>query len=274
MRLGPSSAGPSPAGAPPADASAAAAAALSASGGLGAGLRLPGPVPASIMIIGDSGMFDVSAALGALYHQLGTSTVVNASWPGFGLTRDPAGWHRDWPTLVADNHPQVIFAMLGGWDLGWITAHGVAAYEIVLADAAGVLGAGGARIVWLGVPPGGHAQPGLLDPIFERFAAAHPATSLYADPALALRALDGLVPRWLPGDDGRLVLARKPDGWHFCADGAVKVARLAAAAAADRGWAAEAVGGWEQGSWRIDHRFDDPKGGCDPAAAGNAPPTA
>ena len=68
------------------------------------------------MIVGDSGMFDMSAALSALYGHMGTATVVNASWPGFGLTRNPAGWHHDWPALVAANRPQVVFVMLGGWD--------------------------------------------------------------------------------------------------------------------------------------------------------------
>jgi hypothetical protein len=232
----------------------------------------PGPVPRAVMIVGDSGMFDVSIALGALYARLGTATVVNASWPGFGFTRDPPGWHHDWPALIAATHPQVVFVMLGGWDWAWVQAHGVDAYENVLADAGRVLSAGGARIMWLGEPPGGNARPDQIDPLFERFVAAHTGATAFADPAPVLRTLDGQTPRWLPAADGHLELIRKPDDWHFCADGAVRVARLAATAAARMGWSAAPVTGWEHGSWRTDHRFDDPRGGCDPSRPANAPP--
>jgi hypothetical protein len=224
------------------------------------------------MIVGDSGMFDVSVALSALYGRLGTATVVNASWPGFGFTRDPAGWHHDWPALVAANRPQVVYVMLGGWDWTWVQAHGVDAYEGVLADGARLLQATGARIIWLGEPPGGNARPDEIDPMFQRFASAHPGSSAFADPAPVLRTLDGQTPRWLPAGDGHLELVRKPDDWHFCADGAVRVARLAVTAAAHLGWSAAPPAGWEQGPWRGDHRFDDPKGGCDPSRPANAPP--
>jgi len=232
-----------------------------------------GPVPSTVMIVGDSGMFDMSAALSALYGHMGTATVVNASWPGFGLTRNPAGWHHDWPALVAANRPQVVFVMLGGWDWAWVQSHGVAAYEGVLDDAAHVLTATGAKILWLGEPPGGNARPDQIDPLFEQYAAAHPSTSAFADPAPVLRAFDGQAPRWLPAPDGHLQLLRKPDGWHFCPDGAVRVADLAASAAARDGWSAAPVTGWEQGAWRTDHRFNDPPGGCDPTRPGNAPPS-
>ncbi|HZQ57482.1 MAG TPA: acyltransferase family protein [Acidimicrobiales bacterium] len=231
----------------------------------------PGPVPSSIMIIGDSGMFDVSEAISALYAHLGTGTVVNASWPGWSFTRDPAGWQRDWPALVAQNHPQLVFVMMGGWDWSYVQAHGVDAYEGVLATAARILQSGGARILWLGEPPGGNARPDQIDPLYQRFAASHPGNA-YADPAPVLRAIDGSAPRWLPAADGHLQLLRKPDQWHFCQDGAVRVAYVASSAVAGLGWAANPVGGWEQGAWRADHRYNDPPGGCDPTRPGNAPP--
>ena len=145
-----------------------------------------GPVPRSIMILGDSGMFDVSAALTGLYEHLGTSTVVNASWPGFSLTRSPEGWRTDWPGLVAANRPQLVIVMLDGWDWQWVQAHGVAAYEGVLDTVARIVTATGARILWLGEPPGGNARPDQIDPLYEQYAAAHPATSTYADPAPVL----------------------------------------------------------------------------------------
>jgi peptidoglycan/LPS O-acetylase OafA/YrhL len=231
----------------------------------------PGPVPSSIMIIGDSGMFDVSQALAALYAHLGTATVVNASWPGWSFTRDPAGWQHDWPGLVAGNKPQLVFVMMGGWDWTYVQSHGVDAYEGVLASAAQILQAGGARIMWLGEAPGGNARPDQIDPLYQQFAASHPGNA-YADPASVLQAIDGAAPRWLPAADGHLQLLRKPDGWHFCQDGAVRVADVAASATADLGWAPTPMTGWEQGPWRLDHRYNDPPGGCDPTRPGNAPP--
>jgi peptidoglycan/LPS O-acetylase OafA/YrhL len=231
----------------------------------------PGHVPHAIMIVGDSGMFDVAPALAALYAHFGTATVVNASWPGWNFTRNPAGWQHDWPGLVAANRPQVVFVMMGGWDWGWVQAHGVDAYQGVLAQAAAILQSTGARIVWLGEPPGGNARPDQIDPLYQRFATAHPGNA-YADPGHALTALDGQALRWLPAADGHLQLLRKPDKWHFCQDGAVRVADVAASAAASAGWAPAPAGGWEQGLWRLEHRYNDPPGGCDPTRPGNAAP--
>jgi peptidoglycan/LPS O-acetylase OafA/YrhL len=230
----------------------------------------PGPVPHAIMIVGDSGMFDVSEALTALYAHLGTTTVVNASWPGWSFTLDPAGWEHDWPALVAANRPQIVYVMMGGWDWAYVQAHGVDAYEAVLARAAAILQAYGARVMWLGEAPGGNARPDQIDPLYERFAAAHPGTNAFADTAQVLTAPDGKAYRWLPAADGHLQLLRKPDGWHFCQDGAVRVSDVAVAATAALGWSPLPPTGWEQGAWRSDKRYNDPPNGCNPAVPGNA----
>ena len=230
-------------------------------------------VPSSIMIIGDSAMFDVSLALQALYQRLGTTTVVNASFPGFGLTRDPAGWQRSWPQLVEANRPQLILAMVGGWDFGYVKAHGAEAYESVLDDATRVLTAAGGRILWLGMPPtDDFGRPNQIDLLMQSTARDHPGIAAYADPAPVLRAADGTAPRWLTDPTGRLLLARKPDGWHFCPDGAVTVAQFTATTAAQLGWSPAARSGWQAGNWRHDHRYNDPPGGCDPTLPENAPP--
>jgi len=100
----------------------------------------------------------------------------------------------------------------------------------------------------------------------------HRAVAAYADPASVLRAANGSAPRWLADSAGRLVLARKPDGWHFCPDGAVRMAQFTAAQVARLGWSPAAQSGWEEGAWRNDHRYNDPPGGCDIALPQNAPP--
>jgi hypothetical protein len=224
------------------------------------------------MIIGDSGMVDASPGIEALYQRLGTNTVVNVAFPGFGLTSVP-GWRTTWPALVAANRPQLILAMLGGWDMSYVKAHGVAAYQAVLGDATNIVTAAGGHILWLGMPPNDCCgQRSQVDAIMQATARQHPGVAAYADPAKVLDAPDGTSPRWLADASGHLVLARKPDRWHFCPGGSVLIARFIASRTAALGWSPPAQTGWEQGSWRTDARFNDPAGGCNTALAENAPP--
>jgi hypothetical protein len=233
----------------------------------------PVSAPSSIMIIGDSAMFDASPAIQALYEWLGTTTVVNVSFPGFGLTRDSAEWHRTWPGLVAANRPQLVLAMVGGWDFGYVKANGAKAYGSVLDDATKVLTAAGGRILWLGTPPtDAFGRTNQVDLLMQATARDHPGASAYADPAPVLRASDGTAPRWLTDATGRLVLARKPDGWHLCPDGALRVAHFATTQVAQLGWSPAPRSGWEAGAWRNDHRYDEPPTGCDANRPENAPP--
>jgi len=230
------------------------------------------PAPSSIMIIGDSGMFDASPAIEALYRALGTTTVVNVAFPGVGFTNF-SGWRTAWPGLVATSRPQLIVAMIGGWDFGYVQAHGGAAYEAVLNSATAILTAAGGRILWLGMPP--PTKPAnlasTLDPLLQLSAARHPGIAAYADPATVLTALNGTTPRWLPDATGHLVLVRKPDDWHFCPDGAVRVADFIGAVVAQLGWGPAPRPGWENGSWWADHRYNDPPGSCDTTLPQNAP---
>jgi len=58
------------------------------------------------------------------------------------------------------------------------------------------------------------------------------------------------------------VLLRKPDFWHLCPPGAERLAIAINRAAAELGWATLAPPGWQDGNWRADARYDDPKGAC------------
>jgi lysophospholipase L1-like esterase len=226
-----------------------------------------------MMIIGDSAMVDASPAVVALYQKLGTTNVVNVAFPGFGLTNAP-GWRSSWPAMVAANRPQLILAMLGDWDIGYIKSYGAHAYLAVLNDVTTMLTAAGGRILWLGIPPPAN-PPGVastVDALLQMSAALHPGIAAYADPAPALTAPNGTTPRWLPDLTGRLELARKPDGWHFCPDGAVRIADFIGAQVARLGWAPAPQPGWEFGSWRSNHVYNDPPGGCDTTLPRNAPP--
>lgn len=227
--------------------------------------------PGAIMIIGDSGMFDAAPAIGADFQHLGTRTVVDASFPGFGWSRNPKGWKADYPKLVADSNVKLSVVMLGGWDMAFLRDRGKAAYDRMLDDAVGVLTARRGKVVWLGMMPDDKTK---VDAINERFAALakrHPGTVAFIRIDPVLRGPDGRYPRWLRTPGGRTELIRKPDGWHLCPDGAVRVADLVARVAAERGWSPTPTTGWERGTWRRSGRFDDPPGGCDPTRKENRP---
>jgi peptidoglycan/LPS O-acetylase OafA/YrhL len=236
------------------------------------GVALPG-APRSVMIIGDSATYDAAPALGALYASMGAAKIVDASYPGFGLTRNPDGWKHDWPLLVADAQPDLIIVNLGEWDEPYIEEHGQDAFVDVLDEAYQVVTAAGAKVLWIAPYQGGVSSPDVMNAAYQAIAARHPDTIAFVDASSVLRAPDGTYPRWLLGDDGTLVLARKPDGWHFCPEGAARIARFALQRTGALGWSPTvAPEGWEDGDWRTAARYDDPDGGCDTSRPENQPP--
>jgi hypothetical protein len=227
--------------------------------------------PSGVMIIGDSGMFDAAPAIGAVFQHAGTPTIVDASFPGFGWSRNPKGWKADYPKLVADSNVTLSVVMLGGWDIQYMRDHGDDAYDRLLDDAVTVLTARSGHVVWLGMMPDDKTKVDEIDERFSALAKRHPDTVAFIRIDSLLKAKDGHYPRWLPGRDGHTDLIRKPDGWHLCPDGSVRVANEVAKVAAERGWAPSPTTGWEQADWRTSGRFDDPPGGCDPTREDNQP---
>jgi hypothetical protein len=101
----------------------------------------------------------------------------------------------------------------------------------------------------------------------------HPGVVAYGEIDDVLVDAHGDYPRWLPGDDGKTDLVRKPDGWHVCPDGAVRIAAKVVQLSAWVGLSPPPRDGWQDGAWRSTERYDDPKGGCDPSAEDNRPPS-
>lgn len=217
--------------------------------------------PSTVMIIGDSGMFDVTPALSAGFNATGAH-VVETAYAGEGLTR-PAGVRDGWAATVDEFRPDLVVVMLGPWDLDFIEANGDDAYRAEIRETVTMLTAHGARVLWLSVLPGQAVLPTapvqqgktvreeLQDRFFAALPALYPDRVEYVDISASLTADDGTTPRVV---DGQLV--RKPDGWHLCPDGAAAVAHAVLAhLRLDRS-------DWTAGSWRSDPRFDDPRGGC------------
>jgi hypothetical protein len=163
--------------------------------------------------------------------------------------------------------------MLGGWDAQYTEENGEDAYVDLVREAVDLLTVRGARILWLSMLPGPDTETAAMDAVFRRFPERFPGKLAFGDISDALRAPDGSFPRWLPAEDGELELARKPDGWHLCPAGAIRVARVVAQVSRFLGLVPEPQPGWESTGWRENDRYDDPEGGCDVDREENAPPT-
>ena len=238
-------------------------------GPVASGVAAPAHDPVNtVMIVGDSGMSDLQPAIGAVYVAMGARRVVYAAAPGFGLTRDDSDWRRRWRSLIDANHPDLVVAMLGGWDIGFLQKNGTDTYAALVEEAVALLTSSGARVEWLAMLPGGATPDRPVDAVYEQVAARHVGTVDYHDPEAVLRTAPGRVyGRVLIVGSNRL-LVRKPDVWHLCPAGAERVAVAVVARTAMLGWSGTVVGGWENGAWRQEAAYKDPVGGCDPRSAG------
>jgi hypothetical protein len=196
--------------------------------------------PHTVMIVGDSGMYDAVPALVAGFNADG-ATAVSTAFPGVGLTKPPTV--RDsWSETLAQYDPDLVVVMLGRWDRAFIAANGDAAYRAVVDDTVHRLTSRGARIMWLSEFPGGDDPVVDLDRFFAPLPAEYGTLVDYVDVS------------------GPLALAgpsvRKPDGWHLCPAGAIVVARTVLDELGDSDTS------WATGAWRADGRYNDPPGGC------------
>jgi energy-converting hydrogenase Eha subunit A len=200
----------------------------------------------TVMVIGDSGMYDATPALVAGFTSVGAQ-VISTAFAGEGLTT-PAGGRDSWAKTVDQYRPDLVVVMLGAWDYDWVAREGDNAYQEQIDATVRMLNAHGARIVWLSVLPGDAVLPGkrvqatTLDRFYAALPARFPGVVEYVDIATPLTNASGTV--------------RKPDAWHLCADGAAVVAHTVLT---ELGIDAPA---WDDGPWRADERYDNPHGGC------------
>jgi lysophospholipase L1-like esterase len=221
--------------------------------------------PATMLILGDSGMVDLSPALEASFTAAGVDRVVNAAWPGFGLSRTEFAWRDEWRRIIETERPSVVVVMLGGWDLRYLEDHGPRAYGALVAEALGILTAGGARVEWLAMLPGGQSYLPIVNTVYAQL--PHWSSSVdFFDAQGPLRSPDGSYLRTVPSPMGDL-LVRKPDHWHFCPDGAALVAAAVHAHLNELGWIPPAEVEWMHGAWRERaDLYDNPPGACDPVS--------
>ncbi len=219
----------------------------------------------TVWIIGDSGAMDLQPALGAALRSAGASKIIYGAGPGFALSPPDNPWRSLWNGTVANDDPDLVIVMFGGWDLDYVRANGWDAYDRLLDEAVSILSARGARIAWLPVLLGGKVDVDsflALDRAFERLAARHPGVVVTTTTASALSGPDGTYPRMLTTDDGSRLLLRKADGWHLCQAGAERLATVIMDRLVAFGWSPAPTPGWETGGWRANRAYDDPVGAC------------
>lgn len=223
----------------------------------------PLPVARRVLTVGDSAMVDAALGYEAAFRAAGAEEVVRGGIMGFGVTRTIGGsaeplWRSQWPRLIDEVRPDLTIVMLGGWDLKWILAHSLDAYEQEVLDAARTLTSKGGSVLWLSMLPGGNdPYLGELNSVFARLPSQVPGVR-YLQIDAALAGPTGAWPKTYEAADGSVVRLRKLDDWHLCQDGAVRLAQYVNDWAVAYRLASPAVHGWEKGPWWDDVAFDSP----------------
>ncbi len=222
------------------------------------------PVTAdTVLLLGDSGMLSLGPPLTAALEASGTSKVIQGAALGFGLT-PPFPWRDAWTQSIAENQPDLVIMMMGGWDANFVEEQGKAAYLAVVDEAVAILSQGRAHILWLPMMPGMGKDTSGVDAVYAELPARYPGVVRNPLVADVLRGPTGDYPKYLFSPDGSTLVLRGGDGWHLCQDGGALLTESIMTAAARRGWSSPPVPGWETGSWRDQPAYDDPPGGCDP----------
>ena len=221
------------------------------------------PTPAKkVLLLGDSTMVDASPAITAMFKATGAA-VAGGAGPGFGLTRlgvstQDSTFRVDYPRLLREERPDLVVVMLGIWDQFYIEQNGVLAYSRVVQEATEILLSKGAKVIFLAIPPGGKHPERTQNGAFEAMADMYPGQVFYVEYEGVLRGPDGGYPTTLVAVDGSTIHLRKDDGWHFCADGAERVAEELNRLGVVHGLTVPAGDGWQNGSWRFSEHYAEP----------------
>lgn len=187
--------------------------------------------PLRVLVIGDSLGIDLG---NTLVNDLGGTGVVQATLDGqvgTGLTRpDYYNWPAELQSDLPKYQPQVVVIMVGANDpqdfpgppdVAYGTAPWDAAYSQRVASFIQAAGSGGAKVVWVGMPPMQNlalsAKVQALDAIYQAQAAA--AGAIYVSSWTVLGTPQGQFTPYLVSN-GQEVNVREPDGTHIAPGGA------------------------------------------------------
>ena len=215
-----------------------------------------------VLLVGDSGAYDLAPALGAAYLSSGSEKYQSIAFPGYGLTRPGLDWRTDWTKTAVEFQPTLVIASMGGWDYNYFKENGAEAYAALVADATRVFTSRGAKVMWISVLPKNDTAGRTVDPSLQLVPGLLGADVRYTVVDASLKAPDGTFARSYVDSTGSTVYLRKPDDWHLCPTGAARLSDAIVDSTASAGWSNRTAPGWQLGSWRRDARYDDPKGGC------------
>lgn len=222
--------------------------------------------PLRVTTIGDSVAYDADLGIRASLESTGRVVVVNRSYGGVGLLRPQ---FESYLEETMQGAPEVVVAMLGGWDLGEaLTAP--EDYRLRIEQVFDRLLADGALVVWLGMPPtppgeGLEEARAVLNRLYEETAENRPDVAFRSTDALLGDTISGFK-RVLPGVDGRLAQVRKirdgRDDGHLCPAGAALIGQLVYLTVGIYHPLPAQAPEWWLGEWTGNDRYEDPPGGC------------
>ncbi|MFN8626317.1 MAG: acyltransferase family protein [Candidatus Binatia bacterium] len=220
--------------------------------------------PLRVLIVGDSVSYDAEPGVLAIFQACGAATATAVNVLGFGLALDRYDWRHEWARLVAERHPELVVGFFGGWDELFIAKEGSDAYAPLLDEAIGLLTAGGAKLLLVGMPitvnRAGVPYPRVVPNAFRAAAARHAPTVAFLD-------LDPVISpggRFIAHLDGPVgpERIRKMDGTHLCPSGSARIGRAIFNAVAASWALPEPPAEWRAGDWALNPRFNNPPGAC------------
>jgi hypothetical protein len=235
--------------------------------------RRPTPnQPLRVYVLGDSLAWQVAPALATALGSTGAARVDSYAFPGEALTGDKYRWQEKWPSLLAEEHPDVVVISLGVWDRAY-AARDPAGYTQLVNRAVGMVLAAGADLLWVEQPASGPPpeRPGVVvfpavseqyvDAIYEALPYRYPGRVAWV-PTTATFEPSGVYTAFLPGASGRAERVRMLDNFHVCPAGAVLLSEVIMKALAPWGLPAPAPGWAPSGTWWQAPRFTAGGGGC------------
>jgi hypothetical protein len=215
-----------------------------------------------VLVVGDSVMFDATAAIQAALGATGAATARAESAFGLGFSDGAAVPFADVADELLEGDPaEQVVVMVGSWD--HLTAQrDPETYGATVHDALTTLAGDGRPVLVLGEPPsdpakGEESARAVVNQTLEAEAATVPGVT-YLPTDEVIGDADG---QYVLREEGGALL-RKPDGRHLCPEGAERFG-AAVVTALGEAWALPGPDPtWVDGPWRTDRRYDDPPGGC------------
>lgn len=245
--------------------------------------------PLRIMLIGDSVLEGAAPGIKAAFATTGEVTVINRTFPGWGLGTDPT-WRTGIPSIIAAAHPQIIVASWS-WDNNGPTTPNALyqpiAYtkeleqfmKVVLTPGDGVDG-----FIFTQFPPSGpllaidkqtaqleDIQRAQGDAAWARIASSMPSKFpgkvMYLPIATSV-LLNGKFTYWLPPPNDPSaptkdwVRVRRVDGVHFCPAGVVRYGDALLADMTAIFHLKPSNSSWTNAPWVNSPNFNNPPGEC------------